>query len=100
MGEKEHKVYKTEFADTWKYLNEKLAYHYECFNSFDDYQRPVNNLQKEDLFSKLKNKRPSDEEKEKTKKVLNLFNIKNGEELTQLYLEVMFFNLHVFLVIF
>ena len=56
-------------------------------NSLDVYKEPVFNLNKEDFFSKLKNTCPSDREKERTKEISNLFNIKNGEELTQLYLK-------------
>ena len=60
---------------------------YEYFNSIEDYQKPVHNLEKEDIFSKLKNYYPSDEEIERTKENIKLFNIKNGEELTQIFLE-------------
>ena len=58
MGEKDLKFLKTEFPDEWKYLNKKLAYPYEYFNSLDDYQNSVENSKKEDFFSKLKNKCP------------------------------------------
>ena len=68
-------------------FKEKLANPNEKFNSFNDYQEPVDNLQKEDFFSKLKNKCPSDRETEQTRKIIEKFNIKDGEELTQLYLE-------------
>ena len=44
-------------------------------------------LQKQDYFSKLKNDYPDDEEIERTNKIIQTFNIKNGEELTQLYLK-------------
>ena len=56
-------------------------------NSIDDYQKPVDNLKKEDFFSKLKNDYSSDKEIERTKEIIELFDIKNGEELTQLYLK-------------
>ena len=46
---------KSNFPDKWKYLTKKLAYPYEYFNSADDYQKSVDNLKKEDCFSKLKN---------------------------------------------
>ena len=49
-------------------LTKKLAYPYEYFNSIEDYQKPVNNLKKEDFFSKLKNKYPDDEEIERKKR--------------------------------
>ena len=64
-----------------------MAYPYECFNSIEDYQKPVNNLKKEDFFSKLKNGYPDDEELKRTMEIIKLFNIKNGEELTQLSLK-------------
>ena len=51
---------KTEFPENWKKVTKKLAYPYEYFNSLDDYQKPVDKLRKEDFFSKLKNKCPSD----------------------------------------
>ena len=44
-------------------------------------------MKKEVSFSKLKNKCPSDEEKGRTKEIINLFNIEDGEKLTQLYLK-------------
>ena len=53
---------------------------------------------KEDFFSKLENKCPSDEEIEQTMEIIEKFNIKDGEELTQLYLKSnVFFYLRVFL---
>ena len=76
---------KREFPDKWQYLNKKLAYSYQYFNSIDDYQKPVANFKKEDFFSKLKNKSPDDDEIEGTKEIIKLFDIKNGEELTKLY---------------
>ena len=87
MGENDLKILKTGFPDKWKFLTKQLAYPYEYFRSIDDYQRPVNNLKKEDVFSKLKNKCPDDEEKERTNKVIKIFDIKNGEELTEIYLK-------------
>ena len=38
-------------------------------NNFD-YQKPVNNLKKDDFFCKWKNKCPNDEEIEKTKEII------------------------------
>ena len=87
MGENDLKILKTRFPDKWKYLTKKLAYPYEYFNSIDDYQKPVNNLKKEHFFSKLKNKCPDDEEIERTMDIIKRFNIKNGEELTEIYLK-------------
>ena len=54
-------------------------------NSIDDYKKPVSNSKKEDFFSKLKNDYPDDEEIERTKENIKLFNIKDAEELTKLY---------------
>ena len=87
MGENDLKILKTGFPDKWKFLIKKLAYPYEYFNSIDDYKKPVNNLEKKDFFSKLKNKCPDDKEIEKTMDIIKRFNIKNGEELTQIYLK-------------
>ena len=79
------KILKKEFPDKWQYLNKKLAYPYEYFNNIDDYKKPVDNLKKEHSFSKLKNDYPDDEEIERTKEIIEIFNIKDGEELTKLY---------------
>ena len=87
MRENDLKILKTGFPDKWKYLTKKLAYPYEYFNSIGDYQKPVDNLEKEHFFSKLKNKCPDDEEIERTKEIIKKFNIKNGEELTEIYLK-------------
>ena len=87
MGENNLKILKTGFPDKWKYLTKKLAYPYEYFDSIDDYQKPVDNLKKEHFFSKLKNKCLDDEEIERTMDIIRRFNIKNGEELTQIYLK-------------
>ena len=81
------KILKKEFPDKWQYLNKKLAYPYEYFNSIEDYKKPVHNLKKEDFFSKLKNKCPDNEEIQRTKEIIEIFNIKNGKELTELYLK-------------
>ena len=85
MGKIDLKILKTGFSDKWKYLTKKLAYPYEYFNIIDDYQKSVDNLKKEDFFSKLKS--DYDEEIERTKKLIEMCNIKNGEELTQIYLK-------------
>ena len=78
---------KKEFPDKWQYLNKKLAYPYEYFNSIEDYKKSVHNLKKEDFFSKLKNGYPDDGEIQRTKEIIEIFNIKNGKELTELYLK-------------
>ena len=49
--------------------------------------KPVNILKKEDFFSKLKDKCPDDNELERTKEIIKVFDVKNGEQLTKLYLK-------------
>ena len=85
MGENDLKILKTKFPDKWKFLTKKLAYPYEYFNCIDDYQKPVNNLKNEHFFSKLKNKCPNNEKIQRTMDIIERFNIKNGQELTELY---------------
>ena len=85
LDKDDFKILKEEFPYKWQYLNKKLAYPYQYFNSIDDYQKPVDNLKKEDFFSKLKNECPDEDEIERTKEIIKLFDIKNGEELTKLY---------------
>ena len=87
VGENDLKKLKTGFPDKWKYLTKKSAYPYDHFNSLDDYQKPVDNLKNEDFFSKLKNDFPSDEEIERLEENIKKFNIKNCEELTEIFLK-------------
>ena len=87
MGENDLKILNTGFPDKWKFLSKKLAYPYENLNSIDDYQKPVNNIKKEHFFSKLKNGYPDDGEIERTMDIIKRFNIKNGQELTEIYLK-------------
>ena len=87
MGENDLRILKRRFPDKWNYLTKKLAYPYEYFNSIEDYQKPVDNLKKEDFFSKLKNGYPDDEEIERTKDIIKKFNVKNGQKLTEIYLK-------------
>ena len=88
LGDNDLKISKPEFADSnWKYLIEKKAYPFEIFNVIDDSQKPVDILKKEDFFSNIKNEYPSDEGIERTKEKIKLFDVKNGEELTHLYLK-------------
>ena len=63
-----------------------MAYPYEFFKCIADCQKPVDNLTKEDFFSKLKTKCPDDEEMERTKELITVIHIKNGE-LTQIFLK-------------
>ena len=53
----------------------------------DDYEKLVDNLKKEDLFSKLKKDYPDDEDIERSKEIIEKFNIENGEELTEIYVK-------------
>ena len=85
LDEEDFKILKKEFTDKWQYLNKKLAYPYQYFNSIIDYQKPVDNLKTEDFFSKLKNDYPDDGEIKRTKEIIKLINIKDGKELTKLY---------------
>ena len=78
---------KKDFPDKWQYLNKKLAYSYEYFNSSDDFKKPVYNSKKEDFFSKLKNGYPDYEEIERTKEINKKFKFKNGQELTEMFLK-------------
>ena len=75
---------KKEFPDKWQNLIKKISISISIFNNIIDYQKPVNNLEKEDFFSKLKSKCPDDDERERTEEDINLFGIKNGEEITEL----------------
>ena len=85
LDENDFKILKKEFPDKWQFLNKKIGYPYEYFNSINDYPKRVDNLKKEDFFSKIKIDYPDDEEIERTKGIIKLFNIKDGEELTRLY---------------
>ena len=81
------KFRKQDFLTNGNIQLKKLAYPYEYFNCIDDYQKPVDNLEKKDFFSKLKNKCPDDEEIQRTMNNIKGFDIKNGEELTEKYLK-------------
>ena len=87
MGENDLENLKTGFVDKWKFSTKKLAYPYEYFNSIDVYQKPVIKLKKEDFFSKLKNGYPDNEEIERTMDIIKKIDIKNEEEVTQMYLK-------------
>ena len=84
LDDDDFKILKKEFPDKWQYLNKKLAYVYEYFNSIEDYKKPNNDLKKEDFFGKLKNDYPDDVEIERTKEIIKLFNIKDGMEKNKL----------------
>ena len=85
IGENDLKILKTEFPDKWRYLTKNIAYPYEYFNSIEDYNKPVDNLENRDFFSKLKNKCPDDNEVDRTREIIKKFNIKDGKELTEIY---------------
>ena len=87
MGENDLKILKIGFPDKWKFLAEELAYPYEFFNCIEDYQKPIGILKNEDFFSKLKNKCSDDEEIQRKMDIIDKFNIKNGEELTEIFLK-------------
>ena len=44
-------------------------------------------MKKENFFTKLKNQCPDDDEIKRTKEIIKVFDIGNGEELTRLYLK-------------
>ena len=85
IGENDLKLLKTEFPDKWRYLTKKMAYPYEYFNSIEDYDKPVDNLENKNFFSRLKNKCPDDSEIDRTREIIKKFNNKDGKELTELY---------------
>ena len=78
-------ILKKEFPDEWQYLNKKLAKQNQNFNTFEDYQKPAINLGREDFFSELNNKCPEDDEIARTIEIIEIFDIKNGEELTKFF---------------
>ena len=78
---------KKEIPNKWQNLTKKLAHPYEYFKSIAVYKKPVENLKKEDFFHKLKSECPSDAGMKSTKEIIKLFDFKNGEELTKLYLK-------------
>ena len=75
LDEDDFKILKKEFSDKWQYLNKKIAYPYQYFNSIDDCKKPVDNFKNEDFLSKLKIKCPEDDEIERSKEIIKLFNI-------------------------
>ena len=79
---------KRHFPNHWKLLKNKLADPYEFYKTLEDYERPIQELLesgKEAYFSRTKNRIPDQEEIDKTNKIIRLFDIKNGRELTELY---------------
>ena len=80
-------ILKKVFPVKWQYLNKKLTYPSQYFKNINDYKKPVDKFKKEDFFSELKNKCPDFIEMERTKEIIKVFDIENGEELTKLYLK-------------
>ena len=87
LGKDDFGILKREVPDKWEDVLRKLAYPHNCFESINDYQKPVNKFKKEYFFSKFKDKYPGDEEIKRTKKIIKIYHIKIGQKLTQLYLE-------------
>ena len=81
MGENDLKKLKTKFPDNkWKYLTKNLACPSDYFNWIVDYRKAVNALRKENFFSNLKKKCPSDGEIERTKNFLKNSILKMGKK--------------------
>ena len=69
-----------------KVFKKKLAYPYEYLN-LDNFQEPLN-LTKEDYWSTLTQSYPSDDDIKRTQELIDKNKIKNGREITMLYLKV------------
>ena len=69
-----------------KLFKKKLAYPYEYLN-LDNFREPLN-LTKEDYWSTLTQSYPSDDDIKRTQELIDKNNIKNGQELTMLYLKM------------
>ena len=67
-------------------FKKKLAYSYEYLN-LDNFQEPLN-LTKEDYWSTLTQSYPSDDDIKRTQELFDENKIKNGRELTMLYLKM------------
>ena len=67
-------------------FKKKLAYPYEYF-THNNFQEPLN-LSPEDFWSTLKQTTPPDEEINRTQESIKKFNVKIGQELTELYLKM------------
>ena len=67
-------------------FKKKLAYPYEYLN-LDNFQKPLN-LTKEDYWSTLTQSYPSDDDINRTQELIDKNKIKNGRELTMLYLKM------------
>ena len=87
MGEIDLKFLKAGFSNKTNYLTKKVAYPDQYCKSLDDYQKPVNSSQKDDVFSKLEKKCSDDDEIERSMDLIKRFSIENAKELTQLFLK-------------
>ena len=67
-------------------FKKKLSYPYEYLN-LDNFQEPLN-LTKGDYWSTLTQSYPSDDDIKRTQELIDKNNIKNGQELTMLYLKM------------
>ena len=67
-------------------FKKKLAYPYEYLN-LDNFQEPLN-LTKEECWSTLTQSYPSDDDIKRTQEIIDKNKIKNGRELTMLYLKL------------
>ena len=63
-----------------------MAYPYECL-TLNNFHQPLN-LTKEDFWSTLKQETPPDEEINRTQEIIKKYDLKNGQELTMLYLKM------------
>ena len=61
----------------------KLTCPYEDFNITDDFQKPVDNLKKEDIFNNLRDNCIDKNEIQRTKQIFEILNNKSGEQLTR-----------------
>ena len=68
------------------FFKKKLAYPYEYLN-LDNFQEPLN-VTKEDYLSTLTQSYPSDDDIKRTQELFDKNKIKNGRELTMLYLKM------------
>ena len=67
-------------------FKKKLAYPYEYLN-LDNFQEPLN-LTEEDYWSTLTQSYPSDDDIKRTQELIEKYKIRNGQELTMLYLKM------------
>ena len=65
------------------------------FNSNLHYQKPDNSFEKKTSNTYRKNNCPDGEEIEKTKQIIKMFIIKNGEKLKKFYFKKTLFHLQV-----